>query len=567
MIRLSKLVGPFLFLGITILLGCEGGQSEALLDDLLEAEVARDEFKNEATKLSTDLENTKGELNRAKTEFATLGQVRENLEKEKKNLEQEVDKLEKEGKELNTKFEDANKSLGKLETEKARLEKDVEKLTADIDKANQAIQDIEKDKSDLEQKIANQETLIKDTSANLESLELERDGLKDQVKKLEVDLQAIDTVEDVGQARLQKQIDAYKQDLEKTEADLDTAIEEKNNLEDEKDDLDKSIKKLTEELEDASETLSGLEKKNAKITKDRDDIQVELDSAIAELEKAGEGAGVVKKLEAEKDQLKADLDIALGDLERAGKDQGEAIKELQAKRDELKKSLDDANKSLLLIQLDKEGLEKDLATITKEIDTANNSLTELQEANKKLASNVDTLKEKLATAEATLESLLNQKPTIKKLISRNFAVTNFFHLKNVADAIRAIKFQIPATAKDIRIAGSFTSTYDGVEALIRDGKGLDNYIKWRNGDLEKDPSITNWASGFVKEGKLIDAKGLREWAGPAIDADKLKKPLLPGTTYYLIFYFYNDECQGFLCLGDKVASTTITGGFSLSYIE
>ena len=559
MIRLSKLVGPFLFLGITILLGCEGGQSEALLDDLLEAEAARDEFKNEATKLSTDLENTKGELNRAKTEFATLGQVRENLEKKNKNLEQEVDKLEKEGKELNTKFEDANKSLGKLETEKARLEKDVEKLTADIDKANQAIQDIEKDKSDLERKISNQETLIKDTNANLESLELERDRLKDQVKKLEVDLQAIDTVEDVGQARLQKQIDAYKQDLEKTEADLDTAIEEKNNLEDEKDDLDKSIKKLTEELEDASETLSGLEKKNAKITKDRDDIQVEL-------EKAGEGAGVVKKLEAEKDQLKADLDIALGDLERAGKDQGEAVKELQAKRDELKKSLDDANKSLLLIQLDKEGLEKDLATITKEIDTANNSLTELQEANKKLARNVDTLKEKLVTAEATLESLLNQKPTIKKLISRNFAVPNRFHVNNAADAIRTIKFQTPATAKDIRIAGSFTSTYDGVTALIRDQEGVDAAIKGWNQEKE-DKTISNWVVNNVKNGKLIDAKGLREWAGPVIDADKLKRPLLPGTTYYLIFYFYNDECQGFLCLGDKVASTTITGGFSLSYIE
>ena len=110
-------------------------------------------------------------------------------------------------------------------------------------------------------------------------------------------------------------------------------------------------------------------------------------------------------------------------MERAGKDQGEAVKELQAKRDELKKSLDDANKSLRLIQLDKEGLEKDLATITKELDTVNNSLTKLQTENKKLARNVDTLKGKLATAEATLESLLDQKPTIKKLIGREFSVT------------------------------------------------------------------------------------------------------------------------------------------------
>ena len=81
-----NLVGPFFIFCIFSLVGCEGERSEAILDDLFEAENARDEFKDKATKLANDLENTNVKLNNLNTDYATLGQVRENLEKDKKIL-------------------------------------------------------------------------------------------------------------------------------------------------------------------------------------------------------------------------------------------------------------------------------------------------------------------------------------------------------------------------------------------------------------------------------------------------------------------------------------------------
>ena len=64
---------------------------------------------------------------------------------------------------------------------------------------------------------------------------------------------------------------------------------------------------------------------------------------------------------------------------------------------------------------------------------------------------------------------------------------------------------------------------------------------------------------------LLDMPGLRDWADHVVVADKLRRPLLAGETYYLIFRFFNNECRGFLCLGDKIASANITGDFSISF--
>ena len=100
--RLVICLRVIFFAGLIIFCGCEGEQSNAILDDLLEAEEARDQLKNKVSQLETDLENTKSELNKVNTDFATLGQVRENLKSDNKNLLDTIDDQKKNEKELNT---------------------------------------------------------------------------------------------------------------------------------------------------------------------------------------------------------------------------------------------------------------------------------------------------------------------------------------------------------------------------------------------------------------------------------------------------------------------------------
>lgn len=332
MVRLSKVVGLFLFLGITILLGCEGGQSEALLDDLLEAEAERDDYKSELTQQAIELETLSSKLNQLNLDLQSLQIKKETLLKEKKIVEDELETIKKRKKEL--------------------------------------------------------------------------------------------------------------------EAEL---------------------------------------------------IQV-------------------------KNELRPQEHI----------------------------------------QKEKELLEKDLERITKELDEATRGLDALNINYTKLSADYKEITEKLISSEAANDSLLNRKPKTIKILTRSISVSNYFHIKNVQDAVKTLKFDVPKDAKEIRIAGSFTSTYSGVTALIRDKPGLDSLLKhWNQGKVDKIQS--NWVVNDVKTGRLLDMEGLRNWAGHVIFADKLKKPLKAGETYYLIFRFFNDDCQGFLCLGDKVATTTITGTFTLSY--
>lgn len=105
---------------------------------------------------------------------------------------------------------------------------------------------------------------------------------------------------------------------------------------------------------------------------------------------------------------------------------------------------------------------------------------------------------------------------------------------------RFYSFEIPESARGAVFLGSFTADHD-VQIFLRDEMG---YLKWL---ARKDEgSISSWVVNWLKEGSA-------------------NVPLLTGKKYYLVFYFYNSDCRGLLCLGNKQSNAKVAASFTVSY--
>ena len=158
----------------------------------------------------------------------------------------------------------------------------------------------------------------------------------------------------------------------------------------------------------------------------------------------------------------------------------EDLKKLRKEKEDLDAKLIEANKALRpqqLIQKEKELLEKDLDRVNKTLDETVKQLDNLNDDYSKLNNQYKQLSEDLLAAEATTDLLINRKPKILKVFDQPFSIPNFFHFNEGTDAIKFREFEIPANAKEIRIAGSFKSNVGGVTALIRDKKGFEG--RWK----------------------------------------------------------------------------------------
>lgn len=103
-------------------------------------------------------------------------------------------------------------------------------------------------------------------------------------------------------------------------------------------------------------------------------------------------------------------------------------------------------------------------------------------------------------------------------------------------------FAVPSTAESIKFSGSFKAKFP-VTIFLRDELG---YTKWL---ARVDEGVTSdWVVNKKKEGSV-------------------SIPISVGKKYHLTFFFYNDDCRGFLCLGAKEKSVIIASDFKVSYMN
>lgn len=106
---------------------------------------------------------------------------------------------------------------------------------------------------------------------------------------------------------------------------------------------------------------------------------------------------------------------------------------------------------------------------------------------------------------------------------------------------KTMDFTVPSTAESVVFKGDFESNFP-ITVFLRDELG---YAKFTGGI---DEGITSdWVVNDMKSGQVIDI------------------PLTAGKKYVLAFYFFNRDCRGLLCLGEKEPFATVTSNFEVLY--
>ncbi|TAE07942.1 MAG: ATPase [Bacteroidetes bacterium] len=228
------------------------------------------------------------------------------------------------------------------------IDKGVQDTEKQIDKAMKKAQDVQKDIKEIEKKLVNKDRLDYQDKKNIEDVIKKREELVDEVKKLQMQNEALNE----KQERFDENSEKIKEKMEQLQQLMNEMLDEETKK------LYEELKKLLEQNRDADPVMEKLKE----ISEQENNLEKELDRAMEMFkqmqfeQKVEKTAEELEKLAEDQEKLSEQTDKM--DDKKSEENKNLSKEEKQAKQDELKKEQEDLNKRFEDIKKDLEELEK-----------------------------------------------------------------------------------------------------------------------------------------------------------------------------------------------------------------
>lgn len=431
---------------------------QALRDQIAELEKAK-------SSLEIQVKENRELIEQLRKQIASLEKQVEDWKKIAGEKDAKIKELENNIKDLNTKLETANTANIEL---KERLATATEKITGLENK----IKDLENKVEELNNKVTELNKTIEAKDAEIKTLNETITTLKENIVKLEAEKTKDKEAYDKEKANLEKQVQEAKDalatkekeignvktELEQVKNDLSTEKAKTAGLEEQVKAKDEMITKLNKDIEELKAQLAKAKDGNTTIIKEKETIIKEKETLIEKL--TSEKAELEKQLVAEKAKnenlekqitdLNVKVDKANKDLNKANTDISNLEKELAAEK---------AKNAEIMKQLEKLG--KDLETKINEVNTLTNKVNELEnqitkqktksEADAKeierLTKELEDLKAQLANKDSEVKNLNGEistlKETVKTLEGEKTELTN--NVTKLETEVKELKDKLETT--------------------------------------------------------------------------------------------------------------------------
>ncbi|KPP61885.1 myosin-7-like, partial [Scleropages formosus] len=379
-------------------------------DTVADAEERCTQLMKQKISLESEIQDMKERLEEEESAANSLGSQKRKLEGELNDLKRDLEGLES--------------TLAKTEKEKQGLDHRVRSLTVDLGQRDDTIAKLQKEKRVLEE--LQQKTL--------DDLQVEEDKVNHLTKNNSKLTTQVHELEDNWEQEKKIRAEVEKA-RRKAEGDLKITIENLNEMERAKLDLEEIVKKYSR-IEELEEELEAERAIRAKVEKQRSDLSRDLEDLSDRLEEAG--GATVAQIEQNK-RREGELLKLRRELEEAAL-QGEAT--ASALRKKHSDSMTEMAEQMENLQRVRVKLEKDKQVMKAEIDDLNTTIESVQKAkNSDLSRELEETQSKLSQMTRIKATLTSQTDELKRQVdeeskARSAAVVGLANARHDMDLMK-----------------------------------------------------------------------------------------------------------------------------------